>query len=58
VKHTLLSAFLSDVLTLTETTFSVQDFFNGSEVSKDLTSSTTLLTSRKIPTVLHFYDGG
>jgi hypothetical protein len=28
---------LSDVLTLTETTFSVQDFFNGSEVSKDLT---------------------
>ena len=40
----------------------VGDFYvhlvDGAEVSKDLTSSTKLLTSKKIPTVMHFYDGG
>jgi len=40
----------------------VGDFYvhlvDGAEVSRDLTSSTKLLTSKKIPTVMHFYDGG
>ena len=40
----------------------VGDFYvhlvDGAEVSKALTSSTKLLTSKKIPTVMHFYDGG
>ena len=40
----------------------VGDFYvhlvDGTEVSNELTSSTKLLTSKKIPTVIHFYDGG
>jgi len=40
----------------------VGDFYahlvNGEAVSRNLTSSTKLLASRKIPTVIHFYDGG
>ena len=40
----------------------VGDFYvhlvDGAEVSKDLTSSTKLLTAKKVPTVMHFYDGG
>lgn len=40
----------------------VGDFYvhlvDGAEVSRDLTSSTKLLTTKKIPTVMHFYDGG
>jgi hypothetical protein len=27
-------------------------------VSKDLISSTRLLSSKNVPTVMHFYDGG
>jgi hypothetical protein len=47
---------------LTTFMFFFLDFYvhliDGAEVSKDLTSSTNLLTSKKIPTVMHFYDGG
>ena len=40
----------------------VGDFYvhliDGVSVSKTLTSSTKLLTNKKVPTVMHFYDGG
>lgn len=46
----------------TEMAEPVGDFYvhlvDGADVSKDLTSSTKLLSSKKIPTVIHFYDGG
>jgi hypothetical protein len=40
----------------------IGDFYvhlvEGETISKSLTSSTKLLTSKKVPTVIHFYDGG
>jgi hypothetical protein len=41
---------------------SKSDFYahlvDGVTISKSLVSSTKLLTSKKVPTVIHFYDGG